>query len=130
MPEVKIIYNGYQTIIQFQSNELLKEIFKRFVFKIKPENNELIFLYNGKLIKDDNITVSKLTSEKELIILAFDSNNMNLSDNNLGKIDNVICPICKESAILEEKDYKLIISGCKKQNISKNILFNDFNKKY
>ena len=114
MPEVKIIYNGYQTIIQFQSNELLKEIFKRFVFKIKPENNELIFLYNGKLIKDDKITVSKLTSEKEIIILAFDSNKMNLNDNNLGKIDYVICPICKESAILEEKDYKLIISGCKK----------------
>ena len=40
MPEVKIIYNGYQTIIQFQSNELLKEIFKRFKIKIKAENKE------------------------------------------------------------------------------------------
>ena len=124
MSEIKIIYNGYQTIIQFQSNELLKEIFKRFKFEIKQENKELIYLYNGKLIKDDNIIVSKLTSEKEIIILAFDSNSMNLSDNNLGKTDYVICPICKESAILEEKDYKLIISGCKKQHISKNILIN------
>ena len=33
---------------------------------------------------------------------------MNSGNNNLIKTDYVICPICKESAILEEKDYKLI----------------------
>ena len=43
MSEVKIIYNGYPTIIQFQPNEILKEILKRFKFKIKAENKELIF---------------------------------------------------------------------------------------
>ena len=30
MAEAKILYNGYQTIIQYQPNEKLKEIFKRF----------------------------------------------------------------------------------------------------
>ena len=33
MSELKIIYKGTQTKIQFQSNEILKEIFKRFKFK-------------------------------------------------------------------------------------------------
>ena len=103
----------------------MKEIFKRFKIKIKAENKELIFLYNGEIIKDDNISISKLTSEKDIIILAFDSININT---NLVKTDYIICPICKESAILKEKDYKLIINGCKNQHITKNILFNDFNK--
>ena len=109
MQEIKIIYNGYQTIIQFQSNELLKKIFKRFKFEIKQENKELIYLYNGKLIKDDNIIVSKLSSEKIITILAYDSNNIPSYFKNLVKSDYVICPICKESTILDEKDYKLII---------------------
>jgi len=50
MSEVKIIYNGYPTIMQIHSNELLKEIFKRFKIKIKAENKELFFLYNNEII--------------------------------------------------------------------------------
>ena len=57
MAEVKILYNGYQTIIQYQSNEKLKEIFKRFKIKINAENKELVYLYNGEIIKDDNIII-------------------------------------------------------------------------
>ena len=120
MAEVKILYNGYQTIIHYQSNEKLEEIFKRFKIKIKAENKELIFVYNGEIIKDDNISISKLTSEKVITILAFE---INMDLNNLLKINYIICPICKESAILEEKDYKLIINGCINQH-----LINDFNK--
>ena len=33
MAEVKILYNGYQTIIQYDLNEKLKEIFKRLKLK-------------------------------------------------------------------------------------------------
>ena len=108
MTEVKIIYNGYPIIIQAQHNEIVKEIFNRFKIKIKGENKELIFLYNLEIIKDDNISISKLTAEKVITILACDSFNMNSGNNNLVKSEYVICPICKESAILEEKDYKLI----------------------
>ena len=35
MEEVKVIYNGHPTLMHFQSNEILKEIFKRFKIKIK-----------------------------------------------------------------------------------------------
>ena len=51
MAEVKISYNGCKTTIQCQLNEKLKEIFKRFKFKINAENKELIYLYNGEIIK-------------------------------------------------------------------------------
>ena len=122
MAEVKILYNGYQTIIQYQSNEKLKEIFKRFKIKINSENKELIFLYNGEIIKDENMIISKLSSEKEITILAYDSNNIPSNIKNLIKLDYVICPICKKSAILDEEDYKLIIYGCQNEHITNNIL--------
>jgi len=48
MEKVKILYNGYQTIIQYQSNEKLKEIFERFKNKINAERKELVYLYNGE----------------------------------------------------------------------------------
>ena len=76
MAEAKILYNGYETIIQYQSNEKLKKIFKRFKTEINAENKELIYLYNGEIIKDENIIISNLSSEKIITILAYDSNNI------------------------------------------------------
>ena len=70
MSEVKIIYNGYPTIIQYQSSNNLKEILKRFKIKINAENENLVYLYNDEIIKDENISISKLSSEKEITILA------------------------------------------------------------
>jgi len=129
MAEVKILYNGYQTIIQYQPNEQLKEIFKRFKIKINVENKELVYLYNGELIKDENIIISKLSSENIITILAYDSNNISSNIKNLVKSYYIICPICKESAILDEKDYKLIIYGCQNEHITKNILIHLMNVK-
>ena len=121
MSEIKILYNGYQTIIQYQSNEKLKDIFKRFKTKINEENKELVYLYNGEKIKDENIIISELTSEKIFTILSYDSNN--IPSNNLINSDYIICPKCKGSAILDEKDYKLIIYGCENEHITNNILY-------
>jgi len=128
MFEVKIIYNGYQTKIQYQSNEKLEEIFNHFKIKINGENKEFVYQYNGQKIENKNLIISELTSEKNITILAYDSNNMPLNNNKLVKLDYIICPICKESSILEEKDYKLRIYGCENKHITKNILINQFNK--
>jgi len=122
MAEVKVLYKGYETIIQYQSNEKLEEIFKRFKMTINAESKELVYLYNGEIIKDKNIIISKLSTEKIITILAYDSNNITSNIKNLKTSDYVICPICKESAILNEKDYKLIIYGCHNEHNTKSIL--------
>ena len=109
MSEVNILYKGYQTTIQCESNEKLEEIFKKFKFKIKAENKDLVYLYNGEIMKDENIIISKLSSEKIITILAYDSDSLPSNIKNLVKLDYLICPTCKRSAILDEKDYKLIL---------------------
>jgi len=127
MSEVKILYHGLKTIIEYETNEKLEEIFERFKIKINVRDRKIDYQYNGKIINDLNIIVSQLTSEKIFTILAYDSNVTNITTQNnsiLIKSDYVICPKCKESAILEEKDYKLIIYGCQNEHITNNILMN------
>ena len=128
MSEVKITYNGRIIIMQFQPNETLETIFNRFKTKIFPGNIDLIYLYKDEQIQNLNITMSELTSDKNIIIKASASNDLSTNVNNLVKSEYVICPTCKESAILEEKDYKLKIYGCEKGHINENILINQFNK--
>ena len=92
---------------------------------------EIAYQYNGEKIKDENIIVSQLSSKKNFTILAYDSYAPNIiipNINSLIKSDYVICPKCKEVAILEEKEYKLIIYGCQNEHITNNILINEFNK--
>jgi len=127
MSEIKIIYNGCLFNIQHQSHEKLEEILKRFTIKANVENKELIYLYNGKIIEDKNIIISQFTSERNITILVYDNNIPKNSNNSLNS-NYVVCPICKESAILDEKDYKLLIYGCQNEHSIKNILINEFNQ--
>jgi len=126
MSEITILYKGYETIIQYQRNENFEEIFKRFKIQVNAENKKMIYLYKGEIIKDEELTISQLIDETKVPILAYEQND--LPNNILIKSDYVICPKCKESAILEQKDYKLIIYGCQNGHITKNILINEFNK--
>ena len=101
MSEITILYKGYETIIQYQRNENFEEIFKRFKIQVNAENKKMIYLYKGEIIKDENLTLSQLIDEKDVPILAYEQND--LPNNILIKSDYVICPKCKESAILEKK---------------------------
>ena len=130
MSEVKILYHGLKTTIVYEKNEKLEEIFEKFKNNINVRDREIVYEYNGEIIKDTNIIVPQLTSEKIFTILAYDSNTHNIKSQNstiLIKSDYVICPTCKQNAILEEKDYKLIIYGCQNDHITNNILINEFN---
>ena len=126
MSEIRILYNGYQESIKCKSNEKLEDIFKKFKIKVNAENKEIVYLYNNEIINDENIIISQLTSEKIITILAYDSNSVPKNINNLVNSNYVVCPKCKQSAILEEKDYRLIIYGCQNRHITENILIIKF----
>ena len=128
MSKVKILYNGQEIMIQYQSNEKLESIFNKLKIKIFSVDKEIIFSYKDEIIKDKNITMSELTADKNITIIASDSNDISTNVNNLVKSDYVICPICKESAILEEKDYKFKIYGCENEHTTENIFISQFNK--
>ena len=54
MAEVEFIYDGINTIIQCLMDEQMKEIIKKFQIKRMIEDrNDLIFLYDGKMLNMD-----------------------------------------------------------------------------
>jgi len=68
MSEANFIYNGNQAIILCQKKESLKEIFQRFKNKLNIENKEIIYLYNGNKITDENKTIEQIFHTKSFNI--------------------------------------------------------------
>jgi hypothetical protein len=50
--QIELSYNGVNTNIQCKGNEKLKDIFKKFKFKVKAENKILLYMYNGITIQN------------------------------------------------------------------------------
>ena len=46
MSQIKFIFNGIQTTIQFIDDEKIPSIFKKYYTKIEKDINSLFFLYN------------------------------------------------------------------------------------
>ena len=96
-PQVIFNYEGVNTKIQCNLNDKIKDIINKFLNKIEKNENNLFYLYNGKIINKEltfneqaneldknrkimNILVTVGEKEKEEIIISKD----------------IICPECKE----------------------------------
>ncbi len=104
------------------------EICKRFGNKIQTDINDLYFLYNGKIIyielRYDEIANGFDKERKEVSILVINKNTVVLD--NKKKLEFPICPECNENIILEIKDYKITLHGCKNKHNINNILINEY----
>ena len=127
MSKVDFIYNQITTTIECNYNEKMKEIFEKFSTKIGIDLNAVYFIYLGNKIKEE-LNLEQIINEKKIDNIKIfvhkieDLNNKNL----ILKSGNIICPICKEIAIINIKDYKINISGCKYRHIINDILFDKF----
>ena len=127
MSEGNFIYNGNQTLIQCKENDSLKEVFKKFKNKVNIENKEIIYLYNGNKINDENKTIEQVLHTKSFNILVYDADNMP-NINSITYSKDVIFPKCKCSALLNIKDYKLNIICNQNNHIFNNILIKEYKK--
>ena len=53
MVEVEFIFNSIKTIIQCNINEKMNDIFNKYVIKIGKYINDIYFVYDGSIIKDN-----------------------------------------------------------------------------
>ena len=53
MAEALFIYEGLQIIIQCNIEDKMKDIINKFKNKIKEENNNLYYIYNGDKINEE-----------------------------------------------------------------------------
>ena len=133
--EAIFIYNGISTTIQCKKNEKMEDICKRYANKVGININDSYFLYGGENIDltlsyEETIDEDDLNRGKMSILIYQNNNNSNTNENNqnISKIKSkyIICPKCEEHCLLNIKDYKIFLYGCKSKHNTENILLNEY----
>ena len=142
--EINFFYNGKRIKIQSTSDQIVKDIIKKFERKESLQNKNLYYIYNGNYIKDEeNLAINDIMQgidreRKKMNILGFDLINEKKENNIIQEEENeshigiisqkskIICPICKENIKMDIKDYKINLYECKNGHKIENILLDEF----
>jgi len=125
------IYNEDLIKIQCKRNEYIIDIFKKYLFKINKDINDIYFIYNGNKINAELKLEEINNKDNEIKILVSDIN-----DKNNEKIENkitldqykeIICPECGDSCLIDIKDYKIILNKCINKHNIEYVLLDEFN---
>ena len=122
--EKKIIffYNGETIYIQCKIDE---NIFKRFSKETNKGINNICFLYNGDIIKEDFDL--KIVKEDDIKILIIDFEFERKEKESLKQSKEIICPICKELCEINFNNYKISLNNCINKHCFPDLIINEFN---
>ena len=128
MAEVLFIYEGQQIIIQCNNLEdKMKDIINKFKNKIKEEeDNNFYYIYNGDKMNEE-LKLNQIIKDKnakKIKVLVY--NNKSKENKKEIILNEIICPECKENILINIKDYKISLYGCKNEHKIKNILLNEY----
>ena len=129
MAEAIFNYEGINTTIQCEINEKMKDIIDRFLIKLGKKENNLYYLYNGTQINYE-LTFNEQANDidknrkKMNIIVTKSEDAQNIIKEIISK--DIICPECKESILIDIKDFKINLYGCKNNHKIDNILLNKY----
>ena len=143
--ELEFQFNGLKTIINSNKDAKMKEICQKFCMNSNTSLDEVLFLYNGKVLKDElELTIQEVSNKdddvrnKMSIIVQEIKNEENIiqkEKTKLIKSKNVVCPQCGELGKISIENYTFEISKCKnshkssiKVNELSNKLFVDISK--
>ena len=63
--EIEFAYDGANTVIQCSKNDKLKTIYQRFKSKVHAEGKNLIYMYNGKTMENDELTFNDVANSQD-----------------------------------------------------------------
>ena len=133
--QIELNFNGVNTTVQTGKDEKLKDIFKNFRFKTKAEDKALIFMYNGNIIQNDELTfneVANLEDKKRnkmnLLVVEAEFTTQFQTEEIIIKANNIICPKCNEDIKLNIKDYTINLFECKNKHDIDNIFLDEFSQ--
>ena len=133
MVDIEFNYQQKKTVIQAKIDDSFTNVISKFISKTKLDLNNIFFLSNGKNL-NKNEKVKSIMSEsekrnKKMIILVYDINNtINIGNTNIIKSKDIICPICQENCLLDIRNLRIKLYGCKNGHKTENIKLKDFNK--
>ena len=77
--------NGIKYIIQYESEDTMKEIIDKFLSKSKKNNNNLSLIYNGKIIKEKQ-TFNKSINNEDINSIQIFAIERNIPNDDLMKL--------------------------------------------
>ena len=138
MAEINFKFKGSVTKMQYNINDKIADICKRFALKIEEDINDLYFLYNGDQINllDEKLNMGELTrsiksidEQSQTITILVNKNTATIiAENHSLKSKDIICPKCIGNSRIKIEDYKITLFECEKKHTSKDICFKDFEK--
>ena len=129
MLKVEFQYQNSPYYIQATEQDKFREVCNKFAQKIKIDINNVYFLYSGSNANlEQNISqiINKLDQERKMMVIIVVDKISQLSNENIIKSPNIICPICHTSARFEINKYKIKIFNCKNDHVIDNILISEF----
>ena len=129
----KVIFNlkGVELTIQCTKAEKMENICQKFSQKVQMELKNILFLYNGSLVKRDLTCEQQMSNQdkekNEMKILAFDINNNN-QNNDIHKTKDIICPECKENSFIKFNLFSISLSGCQNNHAIYDLSLEEFDK--
>ena len=127
---IVFLYEQIELKIQSKSKEYIKNIIKKFLEKAEKDKQELIFLYNGKILNEEIQLKDIINDDNEIKISVYDINeNTNIIQNteNKKQSKDIICTKCGHNCLIDFKDYKIILNKCDNNHNVPNIFLNEFN---
>ena len=135
MNKIEFSYLGNKMTIHCKENDSLNEIIKAFANKAFINENDLLILYGGAIIKDEEqqLTFSQIANKedkerKQMNIVVYDKPTEIRKREVLIKSKNIICPKCKEHILIKCSNYKIKLFNCKNEHIIDNLSIKDFEK--
>ena len=127
MVEVLFIYEGQLIIIQSNLDDKMKDIINKFKNIMKEEDNNLCYIYNGEKINEE-FKLNQIIKDKniqKINILVYNNKNNDKDEKEIN-FNEIICPECKENILINIKDYKINLFGCKNGHKIENISLNEY----
>ena len=125
---LNFIYKSNSINIQCKRNEYMKDIFKRYLIKIKKDISDVYFMCNGNKINGELKLKEFNNKDNEIKILVYNINDTNINNKEVIKQSKeIICPECGDICLIDIKDYKIILNNYNKNHKRENILLDEYN---
>ena len=130
MGEVVFNFEGINTCIHCNIDDKMKDIINKYLAKANKQRfNDFYYLYNGTRI-DKELTFKEQSNEldkgrKKMNILVTKIYE-DINENKKIVSKEIICPDCKENALLDIKNFIINLHACRNNHKSNNILINKF----
>ena len=129
MIKIEFNYISNNSFILAINEDKMRKVCSKFTQKIQLDLNNIYFMYSGNIVNLD-LSVEQIinnTDKERKIMSIIVMDYFNDSRNNNKIISQyIICPICKEHARYEIKNFRAKIYNCKNGHVIDDILLKDF----